>query len=265
MKLLLPVIIITLSLLSATSTSPSSEIIKIHGIVTYDYYIDTLQSEASLQQLKQEKPETYALYGESFRASNKYRDNLKFNLNFNEFSSLFQVNEQAGFSIDEDLEHTTAVIIATNARDRYFLNHKEKIRLTRASIENSPVNVVESYKKHTWTLTGNEKCVEGRKLLEATTPNITTDRNGDEAIHLVRVWYAPDLPFSFGPLGYDGLPGLIMELRFGPKFTSGFTAIEIDISKQEKAKPIRKPKATADITEGDFQRRILELRQQRGG
>lgn len=29
----------------------------------------------------------------------------------------------------------------------------------------------------------------------------------------VTAWYCPSLPFSFGPKGYSGLPGLILELQ----------------------------------------------------
>ena len=31
--------------------------------------------------------------------------------------------------------------------------------------------------------------------------------------HPVVAWFCPDLPYSFGPNGYCGLPGLILELQ----------------------------------------------------
>ena len=67
------------------------------------------------------------------------------------------------------------------------------------------------------------------------------------------------MPFAYGPLGFDGLPGLIIELRFGPKFSTGFTAVIVEIERATKrSQKISKPKAVAELTEGEFQRRAKE-------
>lgn len=242
--------------------SPNS--VDIYGEVTYDYYVDTLHAEETLQKLKIKKPETYSMYGDNFRRSTQLEDDLKFSLRFNEKRSIFEVNQQAGPTFEDNFDYSTAVIMATEAKDTYYLDHDSKTRLSRAQLQGSAVNIIEPYQKYTWTLTGEEKCVGGRTLLKATTLKPITESGNKEGTKTVHAWYAPDIPVPFGPLGYDGLPGLIMEVRFGPNFVRGFTAIKVDIGRGGEAKPIRKPKALADITEGDFQRKMLSLRQQRG-
>jgi GLPGLI family protein len=37
--------------------------------------------------------------------------------------------------------------------------------------------------------------------------------DGEKQDILVTAWYAPDIPVRFGPIGYGGLPGLILELQ----------------------------------------------------
>lgn len=254
--------VFTLLLYSGSTTRMITDS-SIHGTITYDYYIDLVNSEAALQKLKAEKPDMYATYGESFRRQNQLQDGLQFELRFNDHQSIFELNTQASPTEEDAFAYSNAVIMATEAKDAYYLDQNKKLRLSLANMEGSPVNIIEPYEKHQWTLTGEEKCVEGRTLLEATTPRTIQTRDGSESTTTVQAWYAPDIPVSYGPLGYDGLPGLIMELRFGPKFLNGFTAIALDIRTESKAKEIRKPKAVADMTAGDFQRKILELQQGR--
>ncbi len=233
------------------------------GRVLYDYYLNVDEAESALQKLKETKPDVYKQFGENLRRSNQIRNELKFELQFNDHQSIFYVNEQAVPTKQDQLAYSTAVIMASNAKDAYYIDHQKQLRLSRGKLEQTPVNIIEPYDKYEWTITGNKKTVSGRTLLEATTQRTVQTKEGNESTTTVQVWYAPEIPVSFGPLGYDGLPGLIMELRFGPKYVTGFTAIEVNINTSEKQKEIKKPKAVADLTEGDFQRKMQELIQSR--
>jgi GLPGLI family protein len=45
--------------------------------------------------------------------------------------------------------------------------------------------------------------------------------------HPVIAWYCPSIPYSFGPNGYSGLPGLILELQVR-NVVYGATQIELN-------------------------------------
>lgn len=63
-----------------------------------------------------------------------------------------------------------------------------------------------------WTITTENKKIADFQCYKATRPNFIIDRNGKEKTLLITAWFAPSLPYSFGPKGYNGLPGLVLEL-----------------------------------------------------
>ena len=65
-----------------------------------------------------------------------------------------------------------------------------------------------------WKLHDESKKIQGFLCYKAT---ITTKYNngvGDFEKELI-VWYCPEIPYSYGPKGYGGLPGLILEFQDG--------------------------------------------------
>lgn len=93
--------------------------------------------------------------------------------------------------------------------EKYYLNHS-KIVLT--NVEQSNIFGKEEFIilkdfNNLWKLTKESKIIEGRKCykayIEESKKNITT---------IITAWYDPKISLSYGPKGYGGLPGLIIEL-----------------------------------------------------
>ena len=62
--------------------------------------------------------------------------------------------------------------------------------------------IKDKYKPYDWTLTKETKTINGKVCTKATTSgNIP-----------VTAWFCTDIPLNVGPLGYLGLPGIIMQL-----------------------------------------------------
>lgn len=72
--------------------------------------------------------------------------------------------------------------------------------------------VIEKNIFDSWELKNEKKEIQGFLCYKAVGFNIVTTNKGEEKREVV-AWYCPELPFSFGPNGYGGLPGLILELQ----------------------------------------------------
>ena len=73
-------------------------------------------------------------------------------------------------------------------------------------------------------------------------------KNKEEEIEVI-AWYAPDLPIPIGPKGYNGLPGLILQLDEGQNRLT-YKAKKIELNK--KIQPIKIPEKINIITERKF-------------
>ena len=61
-----------------------------------------------------------------------------------------------------------------------------------------------------WKILKENKKIGIYNCIKATT-EITVNSRGKKRI--ITAWFTPQIPLPFGPLGYDGLPGLILELE----------------------------------------------------
>lgn len=70
--------------------------------------------------------------------------------------------------------------------------------------------IKDSIQTFPWVLSKDEATILGYKVRKATYINPT---------QTVEAWYAPDLPFRDGPSRFNGLPGLILKIKFKLPFT----------------------------------------------
>lgn len=64
-----------------------------------------------------------------------------------------------------------------------------------------------------WTLTNEIKYIDNYKCIKATA-TIAKDLGNKKTTKFPLIaWYCPEIPIATGPLGYGGLPGLILELQ----------------------------------------------------
>ncbi|APG65789.1 MULTISPECIES: GLPGLI family protein [Tenacibaculum] len=116
--------------------------------------------------------------------------------------------------------------------------------------------VSRSYQK--WELHDETKMIGEYLCFKATTSHTTTNPKGKLFKHNFTAWYAPQLPYKFGPAGYGNLPGLIIELQ-GEKATYGVKKIQF-YETVEKSKKNRMPKLKNKklITEEKFEKLAAE-------
>lgn len=114
--------------------------------------------------------------------------------------------------------------------------------------------VSREYKK--WQLHEETKKIDKYLCFKATTSFTIINPKGKIFKRDITAWYAPQLPYKYGPLGYGNLPGLIIELQ-GEGYTYGVKKIEF-FDEKNKKNLIPKLKNKKLITEEEFERLAAE-------
>lgn len=98
-----------------------------------------------------------------------------------------------------------------------------------------------------WKIYKENKKIGNYVCLKATT-EISINSQGSK--ELITAWFTPKIPLSFGPLGYDGLPGLILELEIHKKI---YFVKKLTLNPKEQIKT-GMPTKGVKLTEKEFQK-----------
>lgn len=100
-----------------------------------------------------------------------------------------------------------------------------------------------------WQLSQEEKQIGNYTCYKASTVKISESTKGVFENEFT-AWYTPQIPVNFGPQEFNGLPGLILELKTA-KFT--FLATKIELNPTEQIE-IKKPTKGKRVTEAAFKK-----------
>lgn len=90
-----------------------------------------------------------------------------------------------------------------------------------------------------WEITGETKMVNGYMCRKAVaTKSETSTRTGKDREQKIVAWFAPEIPIPFGPEGYGGLPGLILEMTLDRNYFY-VTKVDLDTKDIEIKKPYK--------------------------
>lgn len=103
-----------------------------------------------------------------------------------------------------------------------------------------------------WEISPESKSIGDYLCYKAIYIKKYTGRNGKNISIPITAWFAPGLPYSYGPKDYNGLPGLILELT--EKETT-YYATNISITTDKELK-IDFPKGKT-ITEEEYEKKVL--------
>lgn len=132
--------------------------------------------------------------------------------------------------------------------NNYFLDKiKNKVLLQN----NEGILIEKKYEKLDWKITTESKTIDGYLCYKAIYFMKFINRKGIEANIPIIAWFAPSLPYSYGPKYFNGLPGLILVLE-DRKTT--FLASSIQISNIKEVK-IDFPKGK-NISQEDYDKQL---------
>jgi GLPGLI family protein len=167
--------------------------------------------------------------------ANDGANQISFTLNFNKDASLYFMND-----IIENESIQLAKIFSSGNEIHYTTSYSQsKINF----ISSRYGDFIISYENESsWKLENQTKEIGSYQCYKATTEQVVVNSKGTFKFPII-AWYCPSIPFNFGPKGYSGLPGLILELQVR-NITWGATKIEL--SKENKI--IEKPTKGKVIT-----------------
>lgn len=136
----------------------------------------------------------------------------------------------------------------------YYKNIATRKKLRQLSNFGGDFLIKENYDKYKWSLKKEKKEILGIECYKAIGSyqeySQLTKKNNAVT---VTVWYAPGIPLPFGPAGYDGLPGLVLESS-----TASFYFIAQEIKFSDKVKKIKAPAKGKKVTMDEFNKQIYK-------
>jgi GLPGLI family protein len=171
---------------------------------------------------------------ETVRSVIEIAKNQTFTLEFNASQSKFTMNESMNSDENKNFKFYTTLAKISHTSVDYYLNKKEKIL-----IQKQTSGELLEYKNFEidWQITKETKNIDGYLCYKAINEIKETNRNKQVITTEYVAWFAPSLPFSFGPKNFSGLPGLILEMKVN---NTTFLATKINL--QEKEIKIEFPK-----------------------
>lgn len=130
---------------------------------------------------------------------------IQFELKFNNLNSFFyksSLNNEATYNLAEE-----TLLIMLGFKEIYF-ELKEKLLH-----EDYGEFMIKTPSNHNWNILSESKKIDNYLCYKATCTESYTARDGKTKERVITAWFCPELPYSFGPLEFNGLPGLILELE----------------------------------------------------
>lgn len=175
----------------------------------------------------------------------EYADDFTFSLIINKNKSYFK--SLPLMESDYDKLKLKFAKIFFKTKNKYYLNSetREKLMETFAYGE---YYVVKDSINSKWKITNEQKKIGKFICYKAITTKTVVNKKGTFN-WTITAWFSKDLPFSFGPIGYGGLPGLILELE---EEDTGIVYYTSKITPKEKPLIIKKPSKGKLVTIEEF-------------
>lgn len=155
-------------------------------------------------EIKKPGDETHRYAIETLNQAREASLEFDFVLQFNDSVSSFQLVDR----MDNDVNMPGSAKIGLamiGSSGEFYQNTKSGIWLKTSETTGKKYTVQDSI-DFDWVVTKETKTINGFTCFKAELP---------ENKQIKEVWFTPQIPTSFGPLGFGGLPGLIVEVKRG--------------------------------------------------
>jgi GLPGLI family protein len=165
---------------------------------------------------------------------------MDFELTFNRGEAFFEIKDRMGTN---DFQAKIAKVMLEGTKKFYYnLETNEFLKQEVAYGETFLIPI----DKPIWELSKSSKMIGKYKCYKATT-HYSIENDAGSFKKDVIAWYCPEIPYMYGPSGFFGLPGLILELTDDKRT---YSATEISLNQSDYN--IVKPNTGVIITQEEF-------------
>ena len=137
--------------------------------------------------------------------------------------------------------------------DNIYIDYKTLQYKIEGNYANKNILIIDNLPKYTWTISRESKEILGVKVKKATTEYKDSK---------IEAWFAPTLQPKGGPIFFNGLPGLILELKAvttmkDESYETTFRAI--NIKEASKNEPIKLPSKGQKMTQIEIDYFVKEV------
>ncbi|HLS31538.1 MAG TPA: GLPGLI family protein [Flavobacteriaceae bacterium] len=166
---------------------------------------------------------------------------LEFKLEFNKNEALFKHRKSMDTDAGGNIDYAISFM---SGKGVFYTNIEEDIVLNQKGFFNKLLLIESEISEIDWELKDEFQTIAGYECQKAITTINISPKHPDVDIP---VWFAKELPFSFGPIGKSGLPGLILGLE-----RNGYMYYPEEINLSEKELKINPPKKGKRLTEEEL-------------
>lgn len=214
---------------------------QINGEVIYNFTPNDVSKEE-----KADKKELYSLLDQLNMASK----GISFILNFNNYESHFAVDKFMSSDLNPLSLKFVEGIVSTGD---YYYNLKQNILLRESQVYDDNTLIKSVPDKKIWKLFNESKIIGKYTCYKATHIKTITNNSGEHNFEII-AWYTNEIPVPFGPKEFNGLPGLILELK-----DRSYTFYATKISLQSSSIEINKLESKRIISEKEHLKRMLDF------
>lgn len=158
-----------------------------------------------LSQVSEEVRLAYPDYYEMQKEQKTRESELTFLLDIDRQRSLFYHPE-----IDENDQTLWLLFIDAGGKQVFYTDVKKDQVISQFEYWNKKIEIESSIDENPWEFTDEKKKIQDYVCYKAVKKSANSvDGKGKNE---VEAWFTEDIPLHFGPRGYSGLPGLILEL-----------------------------------------------------
>ncbi|MBF4466836.1 GLPGLI family protein [Flavobacterium sp. LC2016-12] len=204
MKLFLFLLMLTASIHSQSS-----------GTVRYRFYLPL-----TVDDIKKEDTKNF------ITKLNDLANNQEFELTFNKSKSTFKYVDKLNYDSEYDRKLNNVAKLAYTSSDTYIdLGNKTEVEIMDdGTLIKSPIQ------SDKWEIKNDTKKIGTYLCYKAVTQRTFVNKKGEHKTREIICWFAPALPYSYGPKTFYSLPGLILELTEDNKT---FVASKIELFDKE--------------------------------